>query len=228
MVALKKVTLPAYKTRKARKVENTNELLGEYRGMLGGKTGYTGDAKYGVVTTAERNGIALTAVVLGAPNNKARFADSKRLLNWGFKRLRRQTVATATETVSAVPLVADPNRTVQARFAETTSALMLDIDRSGQARALAPAAGGVARLRGARARPDRADAGRAVRSQRRGGSSHRRGIGRGDRGVGTGLRLRRTLGRGPRCGRIRLGRALRPGGAELSARSVCAKRCPRP
>ena len=128
IVALKKVTLPAYKKRKARKVESTNELLGEYRGMLGGKTGYTGDAKYGVVTTAERNGIALTAVVLGAPNNKARFTDSKRLLNWGFKHLRRQTVAVATETVGAVPLVANPSRSVQARFAETTSAVVFDID----------------------------------------------------------------------------------------------------
>ncbi len=128
IVALEKVTLPAYKKRKARKVENTNELLGEYRGMLGGKTGYTGDAKYGVVTTAERDGITLTSVVLGAPSNKARFTNSKRLLDWGFKHLRRQTVATATETVGAVPLAADPSRSVQARFAETTSAVVFDID----------------------------------------------------------------------------------------------------
>ncbi len=128
IVALEKVTLPAYKRRKARKVENTNELLGEYRGMLGGKTGYTADAKYGVVTTAERDGITLTSVVLGAPSNKARFTNSKRLLNWGFKHVKRLTVATATETVGAVPLAADPSRSVQVRFAETTSAVVFDID----------------------------------------------------------------------------------------------------
>lgn len=128
IVAIEEVTLPAYKRRKPRKVENTNELLSRYRGMLGGKTGFTNDAKYGVVTTAERGGVTLTAVVLGARNNKARFANSKRLLDWGFRHLRRKTVATATETVGVVPLVQDPSRTVKARFAETTSAVVFDFD----------------------------------------------------------------------------------------------------
>jgi len=128
IVGIRKLTLPAYKKRKAREVENTNELLGRYQGMLGGKTGFTDDAKYGVVTTAERGGVTLTAVVLGARSNQARFSNTRRLLNWGFRHLRRQTVTTATETAGAVPLAIDPSRAVQARFAETTSAVVFDLD----------------------------------------------------------------------------------------------------
>jgi len=128
IVALRSVTLPAHKKRPARKLKATNELLGTYPGLLGGKTGFTDDAKYGLVTCAERNGIGLTAVVLGAKSNSARFKNSRRLLDWGFKHLRMQTVATATETVGVVPISAAPERTVTVRFAETTSTPVFDLD----------------------------------------------------------------------------------------------------
>jgi len=128
IVRLRSVRLPARGKRAARKLECTNELLGRYPGVLGGKTGFTDDAKYGLVTCAERDGIALTAVVLGSRSNSARFKNSRRLLDWGFKHLRLRTVAAATETVGAVPVSADPKHVVTTRFAETTSVPVFDLD----------------------------------------------------------------------------------------------------
>ena len=34
--------------------------------------------------TAERDGMALVAVVLGSDNSTQRFEDAKKMLNWGF------------------------------------------------------------------------------------------------------------------------------------------------
>jgi D-alanyl-D-alanine carboxypeptidase len=128
MVAMRSVTLPAYKKRASRTFKSTNHLLGKYKGMLGGKTGFTDNAGYSLVASAERNGITLTTVVLGTRGENARFKNTDRLLDWGFKHLKLQRVATATETVAAVPVAANHSRTVPARFAETTSAVVFDLD----------------------------------------------------------------------------------------------------
>jgi len=128
IVAMKSVVLPAYKKRAARTYKSTNHLLGKYKGMLGGKTGFTDNAGYSFVSSAERDGITLTTVVLGTRGDAARFKNTDRLLDWGFKHLRLQQVATATETVGAVPLAPNHARVVPARFAETTSAVIFDLD----------------------------------------------------------------------------------------------------
>jgi D-alanyl-D-alanine carboxypeptidase len=95
---------------------------------LGGNTGFTDDAKYSLVTSAQRDGVELTAVILGAPSSSTRFQHSARLLDWGFKHLRVKTLATATETVGTVPLAPNPSRTVPVRFAEETSLPLFDLD----------------------------------------------------------------------------------------------------
>ena len=52
--------------------------------MLGGKTGYTTDAKYCLSAAAKRNDTTLIAVVLGCDNTKVRFNEITKLLNEGF------------------------------------------------------------------------------------------------------------------------------------------------
>jgi len=128
IVALRSVRLPAYKKRAARTIRSTDELLGRYPGLLGVKTGFTDDAKYSFVACAQRDGISLTAVILGASSNSARFKQSKRLLDWGFRHVDVKTVATATETVGAVPVAADPRVEIPVRFAETTATAVFDLD----------------------------------------------------------------------------------------------------
>lgn len=63
---------------------NTNKLIKQYPYATGLKTGSTDQAKYCVSATAEKDGLELIAVVMGAPDHKIRFADASALLNYGF------------------------------------------------------------------------------------------------------------------------------------------------
>lgn len=63
---------------------NTNRLVRFYRGATGLKTGSTDNAGCCLCATAERDGVSLIAVVLGAPTSKDRFSDATKLLDYGF------------------------------------------------------------------------------------------------------------------------------------------------
>lgn len=65
-------------------IVNTNKLLRSYDGITGLKTGTTGDAGSCITATAERDGMSLIAVVLGADSGKERFRDAATLLDYGF------------------------------------------------------------------------------------------------------------------------------------------------
>lgn len=65
---------------------NTNRLLKmatDFR-VTGLKTGSTSKAKYCLTATAEKDGVELIAVVMAAPDYKARFSDARTLLNYGY------------------------------------------------------------------------------------------------------------------------------------------------
>lgn len=70
---------------------NTNKLVRQYEYATGLKTGSTGDAKFCVSATAEKNGIELIAVVMAAENSKDRFADAVKLFNYGFGKCQLYT-----------------------------------------------------------------------------------------------------------------------------------------
>ena len=63
---------------------NTNKLVRTYDGILGLKTGTTSAAGSCISAAAERNGMRLIAVVLGAENTKDRFSAASSLLDYGF------------------------------------------------------------------------------------------------------------------------------------------------
>lgn len=65
---------------------NTDELLGNYPGVDGLKTGYTSDAGYCYVGTAEQNGVRIISVVMGdtKTNIHQRFLDTAKLFDYGF------------------------------------------------------------------------------------------------------------------------------------------------
>ena len=65
-------------------IVNTNKLLRTYRGITGLKTGTTSQAGSCITATAERDGLSLIAVVLGAESGTARFKDAATLLDYGF------------------------------------------------------------------------------------------------------------------------------------------------
>ncbi len=67
-------------------LSNTNKLLKMATNfeVTGLKTGSTSLAKYCLSATARKDGIELIAVILAAPDYKARFGDAVTLLNYGY------------------------------------------------------------------------------------------------------------------------------------------------
>lgn len=76
---------------------NTNRLIRYYKGATGLKTGSTAKAGFCITATAERDGMTLIAVVMGAPSRDIRNAAAVSLLNFGFSNfaLFKNSVNTA-------------------------------------------------------------------------------------------------------------------------------------
>ena len=92
-------------------LSNTNKLLKSYNGATGLKTGSTSIAKYCLSASAERDGMKLIAVVLGAPSTADRFGSAAKLLDYGFANY---SVAKGDEIVGSIP-----NITVQSGVADS-------------------------------------------------------------------------------------------------------------
>lgn len=66
-------------------LNNTNELLGNFNGVYGVKTGFTNGANRCLVTACKRDQMDVICVVLGADTKKFRTTDSVKLLEYTFK-----------------------------------------------------------------------------------------------------------------------------------------------
>jgi D-alanyl-D-alanine carboxypeptidase (penicillin-binding protein 5/6) len=79
-------------------VENDVKLLYNYPGALGGKTGYTDDARQTFVGAANRDGRRLVAVLLrGTRDPIAPWEQAARLLDYGFATAPGTTIGTLIE-----------------------------------------------------------------------------------------------------------------------------------
>ncbi len=65
-------------------LSNTNKLIRFYQGATGLKTGFTSSAGYCLSATAQRDGMELIAVVMGADTSQNRNAACNQLLDYGF------------------------------------------------------------------------------------------------------------------------------------------------
>ena len=65
-------------------LSNTNKMVRFYPGATGLKTGFTSKAGYCLSASAQRDGMELVAVVMGAKTSAERFSASKSLLDYGF------------------------------------------------------------------------------------------------------------------------------------------------
>lgn len=63
---------------------NTNKLVRYYEGCKGLKTGTTSTAGHCLSAVAEKNGMTLIAVVMGADNSNDRFLGARKMLDHGF------------------------------------------------------------------------------------------------------------------------------------------------
>ena len=88
----------------ATQIVNTNKLLKSYDGITGLKTGTTSQAGACISATAQRDGMNLIAVVLGAENTADRFTDAASLLNYGFANFDTVIPPEPENTVSFIPV----------------------------------------------------------------------------------------------------------------------------
>ncbi|MCD6323320.1 MAG: D-alanyl-D-alanine carboxypeptidase [Clostridiales bacterium] len=83
---------------------NRNKLIQYYSGATGLKTGFTTLAGYCLAATAERGNFSLVSVVMGAPNTNARFADSTKLLDYGFLEFDFFTIEDGGVSAGDIPV----------------------------------------------------------------------------------------------------------------------------
>ncbi len=74
---------------------NRNALLWRDDAVDGVKTGQTKTAGWCVIASAKRGPMRLTATVLGAKDDAARFDAAQRLLDWGFRRFETRLLYAA-------------------------------------------------------------------------------------------------------------------------------------
>ncbi len=87
-----------------RTVTTRNSLLLADGTVDGVKTGRTRGAGYVLVASAERKGVPLLSVVLGAPSEAARDAESARLLDYGFSLYQPRRAVRRSELIGEVAI----------------------------------------------------------------------------------------------------------------------------
>lgn len=80
-------------------LSNHNKMLYMYNGCIGVKTGFTKKSGRTLVTAAERDGIKLIAVTLGAPDD---WNDHKFLLDQGFGIVKKEKILSNNEVVEEI------------------------------------------------------------------------------------------------------------------------------
>jgi D-alanyl-D-alanine carboxypeptidase (penicillin-binding protein 5/6) len=86
VVSTKNFEIPPTGGKPAIPIYNDNKLLGVYPGFLGGKTGFTDDARHTYVGAAQRKGKRLAVVMLRAEQKPTKVVDqAAKLLDYGFE-----------------------------------------------------------------------------------------------------------------------------------------------
>lgn len=83
-------------------LDNTNHLVGKYRGITGLKTGVTNAAGYCLAATASRDGLDLISVILGSDSLNLRFSESEKILDYGFSNYEILKIDRKDETAGYV------------------------------------------------------------------------------------------------------------------------------
>ncbi len=87
-----------------RSLYNTNEMLGNYPGVDGVKTGYTGQAGRCLVCSATRDNWKIITVVLGCPTRTARAESSRKVLDYAFNSFKPYTLLKTDEKIRNIPV----------------------------------------------------------------------------------------------------------------------------
>jgi len=95
-----------------RTVETRNTLMLADPTVNGIKTGHTLGAGYVLVASAERGGVPLISVVLGASSEAERDAESEQLLDYGFDLYGKRTAVERGEELGTLPVTEGDPKTL--------------------------------------------------------------------------------------------------------------------
>ena len=103
---------------------NTNKLIRWYDGATGLKTGSTGNAKYCLSATADKNGMELIAVIMAAPDNKSRLSEAIKLLDYGYANYAVVSGAKKGDSAGEIPVSKGEHETVLLEVSEDINAMI--------------------------------------------------------------------------------------------------------
>ncbi|MCM3719687.1 D-alanyl-D-alanine carboxypeptidase family protein [Fictibacillus phosphorivorans] len=116
---------------------NTNRLVKFYPGVDGLKTGFTNEAKYCLTATANKNGMRVIAVVMGAPTPKERNAQITSMLDYAFTQFSTKKLFDRHEIVKEVkvqksdkpklPVVTSENISLLLKKGETAKKIKTEV-----------------------------------------------------------------------------------------------------
>lgn len=109
-------------------LSNTNKLIRFYQGATGLKTGFTSGAGYCLSATAQRDGMELIAVVMGADSSQNRNAACKSLLDYGFANFA--VVAPELSETTPVPVKLGKSNAVEVELGGESGMLIDKAQRS--------------------------------------------------------------------------------------------------
>ena len=109
-------------------LSNTNKMVRFYSGCTGLKTGFTSGAGYCLSASAQREGMELIAVVMGAKTSQERFAACKSMLDYGFANYALVTPELTGD--ATVPVKLGKAETVKAIPSEQNALLVDKAQRS--------------------------------------------------------------------------------------------------
>jgi D-alanyl-D-alanine carboxypeptidase (penicillin-binding protein 5/6) len=99
-------------------VVNTNKLIRYFKGCDSGKTGSTDEAGYCLSASAERGGMRLIGVVLGAKTGTERFNETSKILNYGFNNFENKKIVSSDQPITEIQVLKSKTKSIQVYASE--------------------------------------------------------------------------------------------------------------
>ena len=92
---------------------NTNKLLKQYSGCIGGKTGYTDKAGHCLSACAERNGMKVVATIVGGSDSKSRFNQVRAMFDYSFANYVNKVYYKQGDVLGSVNVKKSPIKSIE-------------------------------------------------------------------------------------------------------------------
>lgn len=93
-------------------VVNTNKLIRYFKGCDSGKTGFTNESGYCLTASAERGGMRLIGVILGAKGSTERFNETSKLLNYGFSSFHNKQILSTDSPIAELKITGSKTQNI--------------------------------------------------------------------------------------------------------------------